>query len=67
MLLLPSFRQQATKTNVIEKTANNQTFSSIKLNKYAPHSINTLKKKINTRFLEIEQLFPFSSTGSQAK
>lgn len=66
MLLLPSFLQQATKTNAIEKTANNQTFSSIKLNKYAPHSTNTFKKKKNNHFLEIEQLFPFSSTGSQA-
>lgn len=48
MLLLPSFLQQATKTNAIEKTANNQTFSSIKLNKYAPHSTNTFKKKKKT-------------------
>lgn len=68
MILLPSFLQQITKTNSRQKPANNQSFSSIILKKYDPHSTNTLQKKRrkNTHYLEIEQFFPFSSTGSQA-
>lgn len=45
MILLPSFLQLITKTNSRQKPANNQSFSSIILKKYDPHSTNTLQKK----------------------
>lgn len=45
MILLPSFLQLITKNNSRQKPANNQSFSTIILKKYDPHSTNTLQKK----------------------